>query len=201
MGGVGIAEFAITIIIFSIIGFFIWKAVLKYLVAKGSMGINIAASIMSIFQSPVLAAILLGIITLIATTWKQNEIINDIEGVTMEQLEEKMKHEDDSIASRRMIRIAKLTIDADQLEEYKIALSEQISAALTEEDGGVVNLYAVFEKNNPTSLTILEIYADTASYAAHLKTPHFLKYKNGTKDMVKSLELIEVTPLPGVEFY
>jgi len=27
---------------------------------------------------------------------------------------------------------------------------------------------------------------------AHLKTPHFLKYKNGTLKMVKSLELLEV---------
>lgn len=47
---------------------------------------------------------------------------------------------------------------------------------------------------------ILEIYADEAAYKAHLQTPHFLKYKNGTKEMVKSLELIEVTPLiPGMK--
>ena len=65
---------------------------------------------------------------------------------------------------------------------------------------GVLTLYAVAEKNNPTHITILEIYADTVSYKAHLQTPHFIKYKNGTKDMVKSLELVETIPLvPGMK--
>jgi quinol monooxygenase YgiN len=43
--------------------------------------------------------------------------------------------------------------------------------------------------------TIFEVYADQAAYEAHLKTPHFLKYKNGTKAMVRSLELMEVGPI------
>jgi quinol monooxygenase YgiN len=29
----------------------------------------------------------------------------------------------------------------------------------------------------------------------HLETPHFKKYKNTTKGMVKSLELIETVPI------
>lgn len=59
----------------------------------------------------------------------------------------------------------------------------------------VLTLYAVFEKERPTRVTILEIYADTAAYQAHTKTSHFLKYKNETVKMVKSLELVEVEPL------
>jgi 4-carboxymuconolactone decarboxylase len=56
------------------------------------------------------------------------------------------------------------------------------------------------KKNNPTHITILEIYADTTAYKAHLQTPHFIKYKAGTKDMVKSLELAEADPLvPGMK--
>lgn len=58
----------------------------------------------------------------------------------------------------------------------------------------------MFEKENPTHLTILEIYADTDAYQAHLQTPHFIKYKTGTKEMVKSLELVETVPLlPGLK--
>ena len=57
------------------------------------------------------------------------------------------------------------------------------------------DLYAVFEKEKPTSVTILEIYADTSAYKSHIQTPHFLKYKNGTANMVKSLELVETIPL------
>jgi 4-carboxymuconolactone decarboxylase len=46
----------------------------------------------------------------------------------------------------------------------------------------------------------LEIYADTVAYKSHLLTPHFIKYKNGTKGMVKSLELVEADPLiPGMK--
>lgn len=47
----------------------------------------------------------------------------------------------------------------------------------------------------PTHLTILEMYADTVAYKSHIKTPHFLKYKNGTRSMVKELQLIDTDPL------
>jgi|JI7StandDraft_1071085.scaffolds.fasta_scaffold273447_1 quinol monooxygenase YgiN len=93
-----------------------------------------------------------------------------------------------------MVRLARLIIDSVQLESYKAFLKEEIESSLRLEPG-VKNLYAVAEKNNPTHITILEIYADTAAYQSHIKTPHFLKYKTGTKEMVKSLELVETIPL------
>ena len=94
----------------------------------------------------------------------------------------------------QMVRLAKLVIDSSQLESYKTMLKEEIETSVRVEPG-VKTLYAVSEKNNPTHITILEIYADTAAYKAHLQTPHFIKYKTGTKDMVKSLELVESIPL------
>ena len=59
----------------------------------------------------------------------------------------------------------------------------------------MLTLYAVEEKGNPNHITILEIYADEDAYKTHLQTPHFVKYKTTTKDMVKSLELVETIPL------
>ena len=56
-------------------------------------------------------------------------------------------------------------------------------------------MYAVFEKERPTHVTILEMYADRAAYEQHIKSAHFLKYKKGTEHMVKSLELIDTVPL------
>lgn len=98
-----------------------------------------------------------------------------------------------------MVRIAKIVVDPAQLEAYKAAAKEEIEASVRLEPG-VLTLYAVAEKDNPTHITILEIYADTDAYKAHIQTPHFLKYKNGTKDMIKSLELVEVDPLvPGMK--
>ncbi len=94
----------------------------------------------------------------------------------------------------QMVRLAKLVIDSSKLENYKAALKEEIETSVRAEPG-VKTLYAVSEKNNPTHITILEIYADTAAYKLHLQTPHFIKYKAGTKDMVKSLELVAATPL------
>lgn len=94
----------------------------------------------------------------------------------------------------QMVRLAKLVIDLSQLESYKAALKEEIETSVRLEPG-VRTLYAVSEKDNPTHITILEIYADSAAYKAHLQTPHFLKYKNTTKDMVKSLQLVETVPL------
>jgi quinol monooxygenase YgiN len=97
----------------------------------------------------------------------------------------------------QMVRLAKIVVDSAQLESYKALLREEIEASLRVEPG-VLTLYAVAEKTDPTRITILEIYADSAAYLAHIKTPHFLKYKTGTLSMVKSLELVAAEPLlPG----
>ena len=96
--------------------------------------------------------------------------------------------------NNQMVRLAKLVIDSTQLENYNVLLKEEIEASVRLEPG-VLTLYAVAEKHNPTHITILEIYADTVAYKSHLLTPHFIKYKNGTKDMVRSLELVETVPL------
>ena len=101
--------------------------------------------------------------------------------------------------NNQMVRLAKIVIDSTQLENYKALLKEEIETSVRVEPG-VITLYAVSEKNNPAHITILEIYADTIAYKAHLQTPHFIKYKNGTKGMVKSLELTETDPLvPGMK--
>jgi quinol monooxygenase YgiN len=98
----------------------------------------------------------------------------------------------------QMVRLAKLVIDSAQLESYKAFLKEEIETSVRVEPG-VLTLYAVSEKNDPTHITILEIYADSAAYKAHLQTPHFIKYKTGTNGMVESLQLVETIPLvPGM---
>lgn len=93
-----------------------------------------------------------------------------------------------------MVRLSKLVIDASQLDAYRAFLTEEVNDSMRLEPG-VRTLYAVSEKERPTHFTILEIYADRAAYEAHIKSAHFLKYKTGTKDMVKSLELIDTVPL------
>lgn len=95
---------------------------------------------------------------------------------------------------KQLVRLAKLVIDEVQLDQYNALLKEEIETSFRVEPG-VLTLYAVAEKERLNHITILEIYASEAAYQKHIQTPHFLKYKNATKDMVKSLELIEVNPL------
>jgi quinol monooxygenase YgiN len=96
--------------------------------------------------------------------------------------------------NKQMVRIANLVIDKHQLESCKAALIEEIKTSVSLEPG-VLTLYAVAEKDNPSNITIFEIYANEEAYKAHLQTPHFIKYKTTTKEMVKSLELVKVIPL------
>ena len=93
-----------------------------------------------------------------------------------------------------VIRIAKLKIDSARLEVYKLTLKEEIQASVKVEPG-VLTLYAVADKSNPTSITIFEIYANEEAYNTHRETSHFKKYKSTTKEMVKSLELLDIVPI------
>ena len=100
---------------------------------------------------------------------------------------------------RQMVRLAKLVIDSTQLQTYHAFLKEEIETSVRVETG-VLALYAVSEKQRPTHITILEIYASEDAYKKHIQTTHFLRYKNGTEHMVRSLELIETIPLiPGMK--
>ena len=60
---------------------------------------------------------------------------------------------------------------------------------------GVLFLYPMQVEREKNKIVILEYYRDQAAYEAHIQTPHFLKYKSGTLEMVKSLELIDTHPL------
>jgi quercetin dioxygenase-like cupin family protein/alkylhydroperoxidase/carboxymuconolactone decarboxylase family protein YurZ/quinol monooxygenase YgiN len=93
-----------------------------------------------------------------------------------------------------LVRLAKLRIDTAQLESYVVALREEIETSVRVEPG-VLNLYAVSEKDNPAHITIMEIYAGEDACKSHLETPHFKKYKSSTNEMVKSLELVETVPV------
>jgi 4-carboxymuconolactone decarboxylase len=72
---------------------------------------------------------------------------------------------------------------------------EEHTKAALETEPGVLTLYAMTQKQHPSRVTVLEIYAGNEAYQAHLKTAHFLKYKTETQKMVKSLELVDVAPI------
>ena len=90
----------------------------------------------------------------------------------------------------KMYRIAKIKVDSNQLERYKVALNMQMNTAI-ELEPGVLSYTVVADKKDSSSITIFEVYASLEAYQSHIATPHFKKYKETVKDMVLSLELID----------
>ena len=97
-------------------------------------------------------------------------------------------------AGAKLVRLSKIVVDPARIDEYNAMLKEEIETSVAVEPG-VLTLYAMAEKDAPNKIAILEIYADRDAYESHLKTPHFIKYKQGTLDMVKDLQLIDTNPL------
>lgn len=111
----------------------------------------------------------------------------------------KQEHAKPVSADKNLVQLSKITVDPTQIDAYNAFLKEEIEASMRLEPG-VLTLYATAEKDAPYKVTILEIYADRAAYEKHLQTPHFQKYKQGTLEMVKELELVDVKPLiPGLK--
>ncbi len=94
----------------------------------------------------------------------------------------------------RIVRLAELEINPAQLQDYKVALREEIETSIRVEPG-VLTLYAVSVKGHPDQIRLFETYRSSAAYQAHLQSAHFMRYKTRTQGMVKSLTLVETDPI------
>jgi quinol monooxygenase YgiN len=92
------------------------------------------------------------------------------------------------------VRIAELEIDPAQLEKYKAAVKEEMETSIRVEPG-VLAIYSVALKENSSQLRFFEIYKDEAAYRAHIASPHFRKYVEITKDMIRSRKLLDTVPV------
>lgn len=97
-------------------------------------------------------------------------------------------------AQRMMVRISEIEILPQYLTQYNAILEEEASASV-EKEQGVVAIFPMNIRQQPTHIRIVEIYADSSAYQAHLKTPHFQHYKTTTLKMVKALKLIDMDAL------
>lgn len=90
-----------------------------------------------------------------------------------------------------IVRVSEIEIDPNYLEEYKAILKEEAEASVRLEPG-VMSIFPMHEKEHPTRVRILEIYASREAYESHLKTAHFQRYKATTQNMVKLLKLVDM---------
>jgi len=93
-----------------------------------------------------------------------------------------------------MVRISEIEIIPEYLEQYNAILKEEASASVKLEQG-VIAIFPMFQKDTPTQIRIIEIYANKAAYQSHLTTPHFQHYKTSTLKMVKALKLVDMVSL------
>jgi len=93
-----------------------------------------------------------------------------------------------------LVRIAELRIAPEHLEAYTRAVRKEIEISVRVEPG-VLAIYSVAEKTDPTSLRFFEIYADEVAYQSHLASPHFREYFKTTQHMITSRRLIETVPV------
>ena len=93
-----------------------------------------------------------------------------------------------------LCRIAEIEVYPQYLKEY-LEFANDVDRLSVEREPGVICLFPMQSAEDSTQIRILEIYASEEAYQQHLKTDHFLKYKQGTLHMVKSLKLPTMKPL------
>ena len=93
-----------------------------------------------------------------------------------------------------VVRIAELDIDPAHRAEFLSAVRAEMEEAVRVEPG-VLAIYAVADRDDPDHLRFFEIYSSDAAYEAHLASPHFRKYLDTTRSMVRARELIETVPI------
>ncbi len=93
-----------------------------------------------------------------------------------------------------IVRLAEIEVYPEHLQEY-LKFANEVDRLSVEREPGVICLFPMQSAEDSTQIRILEIYASEEAYQSHIKTEHFLKYKQGTLHMVKSLKLPTMQPL------
>ena len=94
-------------------------------------------------------------------------------------------------AEKHLIRISEIEIFPEFLDEYISILKEESNASVNNEPG-VISIFPLVQKENPTQIRILEFYEDQEAYKSHIASEHFQYYKKSTLHMVKELRLIDM---------
>ena len=106
----------------------------------------------------------------------------------------KMTNDQLQMTNALLVRIAEIEVNEGYLEKY-LAAAHNVGTKSVEIEPGVICIFPMQVKDSPNTIRILEIYRNEEAYLAHLQTPHFLEYKQGTLHMVKSLQLVATEPL------
>lgn len=98
------------------------------------------------------------------------------------------------VESEMLVRISEIEVYPEHLSEY-LTFARNVGAESVRKESGVIAIYPMVQNRDSCQIRILEIYADQEAYKKHIASEHFLTYKQGTLHMVKSLDLVDMTPM------
>ncbi len=97
-------------------------------------------------------------------------------------------------SAEMLVRVSEIEIEAAHLAEYTAILKAEAEASVRLEPG-VLAIFPMYQKDQPTQIRILEIYSSHAAYELHLQSAHFQRYKTSTLHMVRSLKLVDMSAI------
>lgn len=93
-----------------------------------------------------------------------------------------------------MVRLAEVEVHSDKVDAF-LRVADEVAQASVRTEPGVLALYPVRVKGTTSTFRVIEVYRDQEAYEAHLKTPHFLRYKEASLPLVASLRLLDTESL------
>ena len=93
-----------------------------------------------------------------------------------------------------IVRIAEIEVHPQYLKEY-LEAARSVGAESVKKEPGVICIFPNQMTEDENKIRIVEIYRNKEAYEHHLTTEHFQTYKQGTLHMVKSLNLVDLSPL------
>ncbi len=98
-----------------------------------------------------------------------------------------------------IVRISEIEVYPQYLTEY-LEFAQEVATQSVAKEPGVVAIYPMMQIRNNNLIRILEIYRNNEAYQQHIASAHFQKYKQGTIQMVKSLDLVDMYQIAPTTF-
>lgn len=93
-----------------------------------------------------------------------------------------------------IVRISEIELYPEYLDEY-LNYAKDVAKISVEKEKDVISIYPMSEIRDNTQIRILEIYRNQEAYKNYIESPHFKKYKEGTLQIVKNLDLVDTYQL------
>ncbi|MDO4249845.1 MAG: putative quinol monooxygenase [Neisseria sp.] len=93
-----------------------------------------------------------------------------------------------------IIRIFEMHIRPESVQAFTELGKHNIRQSVNTEQG-VLGMYVMTDKQDPSRFYIVEAYADEAAYQAHRASPHFQSWLKTAQDMIVSRKVVETDPV------